>query len=1238
VATSTSSKRLIVVLGMHRSGTSALTRWLGMAGVELGDKLLRPESDNPTGFWEDRRIVALNDRLLSALDLSWHSVAPVDLTALPARKLSTFRARARKLLQALTFQTPVAAFKDPRTARLLPFWQPLFDEMDLSAEFLVVVRHPFSVMDSLERRHGFTRVKSELLWLGHVMPVLPRIWESTALVVDFDRWVDDTATQADRIRRAFKVPRPADLDAAVGLYRDDFLSAGLRHSKYPDNACSEGAALDELLPRVWQLLSDLATDRRSLTDPSFRADWQLLESSWSHTADVLTALAHEELRADRSIQALAEAQGELDRARQDAGQIRAQLGGELDKSRNHSANLGERIGRTEEELARVRDQLAARSKQLEQSQNWSFIAMEELRGVNRTVVLTRQHATNLESQVETLRAGLADARKQESKLEAASESLRSELDATRTQLEVLSTELNHIKQSTAWRATGPARRLVQWLRVRARTLRRRRVKSQYVPLHDVQEQGALWRAIGEDPQFLLETPGVRISSGWILFECKMLVPRDIRTRPMLYLDLGEGFSEKTAKPLPEPRQGRLLGVLALPQGVRRIRFDPVDGQLDFGLEAPTIREIGRVEAGLRIAWLIYRSGLGAGLRPKDMFSRLVLHWRGGGLTGVVRRLLSQYGNGAAPAVGLGAGQIGYPDWTTRYEHLHAEDLAAMRNAVNDLSWRPVISVVMPVFNTPELLLRRAIESVIHQVYPHWELCVADDASTVWQVRSILSEYAQRDDRIKLVFREHNGHISEATNSALERVSGEFIALLDHDDELAPHALYLAALEANRHPDTQIMYSDEDKIDEQGRRFDPHFKPDWNPDLFFSQNYVSHLGIYRTDLVRCVGGMRPGLEGSQDYDLCLRCVARCGSEQIRHIPHVLYHWRAIPGSTALATEAKSYPERAGIRALEDHLATIDADVAVEPGRAPTTYRLVYPLPDPPPLVSLVIPTRNGHHVLRQAVSSIVEKTTYACYEILIVDNESDDAETLDYLRGVAQSPNIRILHYERPFNFSAINNFAVQHCNGTVIGLINNDVEVIDPGWLDEMVRHALRPEVGAVGAKLLYGNGQVQHAGIVLGIGGVAGHGHKHFSRMAHGYFSRLDLVHDVGGVTAACMVVRKSLYEAVNGFNEDALTVAFNDVDFCLKLLEAGYRNVWTPYALLYHHESVSRGPEDTPAKQARFRAEVEWMRKRWGGRLLHDPAYSPNLTLEREDFSLATPPRVDCPWHSIHGSGTTM
>ncbi len=218
MATSTSSKRLIVVLGMHRSGTSALTRWLGMAGVELGDKLLRPGSDNPTGFWEDRRIVALNDRLLSALDLSWHSVAPVDLSALPARKLSTFRARARKLLQALTFQTPVAAFKDPRTARLLPFWQPLFDEMDLSAEYLVVARHPFSIMDSLERRHGFTRVKSELLWLGHVLPVLPQIWQSTALVVDFDRWIDDTPAQADRIRSALKVPQPADLDAVLGLY------------------------------------------------------------------------------------------------------------------------------------------------------------------------------------------------------------------------------------------------------------------------------------------------------------------------------------------------------------------------------------------------------------------------------------------------------------------------------------------------------------------------------------------------------------------------------------------------------------------------------------------------------------------------------------------------------------------------------------------------------------------------------------------------------------------------------------------------------------------------------------------------------------------------------------------------------------------------------------------------------------------------------------------------------------
>jgi glycosyltransferase involved in cell wall biosynthesis len=559
----------------------------------------------------------------------------------------------------------------------------------------------------------------------------------------------------------------------------------------------------------------------------------------------------------------------------------------------------------------------------------------------------------------------------------------------------------------------------------------------------------------------------------------------------------------------------------------------------------------------------------------------------------------------------------------------------MRREIASFSRTPVVSIAMPVFNTPEALLRRSIESVIGQVYPAWELCIADDASTNPQVRSILQAYAKRDARIKVTFRKDNGHISAATNSAFDMATGEFIALLDHDDELAPHALYMVALELQRYPDAHIIYSDEDKIDEQGKRFDPHFKPDWNPDLFLSQNYISHLGVYRAEVVRDVGGMREGLEGSQDYDLCLRCAAKSDANQIRHIPHVLYHWRAIRGSTALAVEEKSYPEQAAIRALEDHLKSIDPRIAVETGTVPTTYRIVYPLPDTSPLVSLIVPTRNGYRILKQAVDSILKKTIYPNYEIVIVDNQSDDSETLEYMRRLEQHGNIRVLRYDHPFNFSAINNFAVRQSHGELVGLINNDVEVIEPGWLDEMVRHALRSGVGAVGAKLLYGNGQVQQAGIVLGIGGVAGHGHKHFPRHSHGYFSRLDLVHNVGGVTAACLLVRKSTYDAVGGLNERALKVAFNDVDFCLRLLDAGYRNVWTPYALLYHHESISRGPEDTPEKQARFRAEVEWMQKHWGPRLLQDPAYNPNLTLEQEDFSLAVPPRVAFPWRRIAETG---
>ena len=535
--------------------------------------------------------------------------------------------------------------------------------------------------------------------------------------------------------------------------------------------------------------------------------------------------------------------------------------------------------------------------------------------------------------------------------------------------------------------------------------------------------------------------------------------------------------------------------------------------------------------------------------------------------------------------------------------------------------QPTISIVVPVYNPDKELLIKCIESVRKQSYINWQLCLADDCSPQKHVKEVLEHYQNLDPKIRVVFREQNGHISQASNSALEVATGEWVALLDHDDELSQHALYEVIKVLNENPQTSFIYSDEDKINEQGNRCDPHFKSSWNQDLLYSQNYVSHLGVYKTDIVNKIGGFRKGYEGSQDFDLLLRYSREIDHKQIVHIPKILYHWRIVEGSTALASGEKSYTTEAGIKALEDHFKALDKSVTVEQGKHANIYKVNWPAINADgdePLVSLIIPTYNGYEITKQAIDSILDKTTYQNYEILLVDNNSNDPTALEYFKELDKHEKVTVLRYPYPFNYSAINNFAATHAKGEVIGLVNNDVEVINPEWLTEMVSHSLREDIGCVGAKLYFHNDTIQHAGVIIGIGGVAGHSHKHYKKNEHGHFSRLNVVQNLSAVTAACLLVRKAVFDEVNGLNEEDLTVAFNDVDFCLKVQAAGYRNLWTPYAELYHYESISRGAEDNPEKVARFNKEVEYMKATWGTDQSTDPSYSPNLTLVREDFSI--------------------
>ncbi|WP_428355665.1 glycosyltransferase [Methyloprofundus sp.] len=566
----------------------------------------------------------------------------------------------------------------------------------------------------------------------------------------------------------------------------------------------------------------------------------------------------------------------------------------------------------------------------------------------------------------------------------------------------------------------------------------------------------------------------------------------------------------------------------------------------------------------------------------------------------------------------------YDAWLIAHGDVNMQLLSTYREESKAWPEPPKVAVLMPVYNPDKACLVNAIESVLQQAYENFELCIADDASTADYVREVLQSYMQKDPRVKVIFREQNGHISAASNSALSLVDAEYVALMDHDDLLTPDALYWVAKAILKNPDTQLIYSDEDKMDLQGKRYAPYFKPDWNPELLLSHNFICHLGVYKTEQVRTLGGFDSAFDGAQDYDLALRYVAELKPEQIIHIPRVLYHWRAVAGSTAKGVQEKPYAEakieQAVVSALEHQQRP--AEVSAHK-HLPGALRVRYVLPKVLPLVSIVIPSRNGFHLLHRCVESIFAKTTYTNYELIIIDNGSDDLVALRYLQRLQEDARVSIIRDDSPFNYAALNNKAVAQAKGEVIALLNNDLEVINADWLDEMVSHVVHPEVGAVGAKLYYPDDTIQHAGVIVGLGGVAGHSHKHSPRDNPGYCGRLLLTQNLSAVTAACLLVRKEVFDAVGGFDEQHLSIAFNDVDLCLRIQEKGFFNVWTPYAEMYHYESASRGYEDTPEKQARFNKEIDYMRQRWGEGLLQDPAYNPNLTLDREDFSFAWPPR---------------
>lgn len=553
--------------------------------------------------------------------------------------------------------------------------------------------------------------------------------------------------------------------------------------------------------------------------------------------------------------------------------------------------------------------------------------------------------------------------------------------------------------------------------------------------------------------------------------------------------------------------------------------------------------------------------------------------------------------------------LDYMEW--RKKHVPSEAELEKQKRYK-FKYRPLISIVVPTFNTPSNFLTEMIESVLSQTYTNWELCIADGASTKSETKFVLKKYAKKYQNIKVKYLDENKMISANTNEALKLAEGEYIGLFDHDDLLEPNALFemVKLLNKERY---DMIYSDEDKVDSKGKEyFEPHFKPDFSKYTLRSYNYITHFTIINKNILNEVGLFDSACDGAQDFDMFLRIMDK--TQHIGHIPKILYHWRVHNQSTAATADAKSYVTDAGKLALRKHLERNHVDGEVIDGLFPTSYKINYKINNNP-LVSIIIPNKDHIEDLDKCIQSVLNNTDYKNYEILIIENNSEEERTFSYYKQIEQNEKISVLYWKDEFNYAAINNFGVRNAKGDYVLLLNNDVEVINDRWLIEMLMLAQQNDVGCVGAKLYYDDNTIQHAGIILGIGSVAGHSHKYYPRESFGYVGRLKVVQNLSAVTAACLLIKKSIFNEVKGLDE-TFKVAFNDVDFCLKVGQK-YQNIFTPYAELYHYESKSRGLEDSDEKIARFNGEIKRFEEKWG-LWIEDPYYNKNLSITKEDFSL--------------------
>ena len=1177
-----SSATAVFILGMHRSGTSAITQAVKVLGFELSENLMPAKPDNVKGFWEDWDVVNLNERILRSDTGSWDRLSLFDQNMHSPEELEQLISETTQLLQRKFNDVTRFAIKDPRISLILPLWREACTRQLIEPTYILCLRHPSSIASSLASRNEMPAKKALLLWLNHVYSIL-RDCRAPLLVVGYESILSDPHKELRRIAQFLGVTNNslASKKSAISHFTEQFLDRSLDHFRVDRLGNSNWLSLVDGFYRALSQYQDrkpLTPDQQNQLLKAFYLDDQLLielndSASASRRQKVqghnLDAIIEGNRTLIDSLEKIGKRLPHLDADGVKAAAELAELRSELAAVKADRANVDadrqridiERIKLLEVSLMATQDK-----RRLE----------AEYKVKDNILHKTIDELTDVQDQLRNTKTEMA-------RVQELSEQMSNELD-----------ELRAIRASRIWRMTAPVRWMLNSLyHLPAVTFLSQHRTLTLQPInHLVQRSEHSWTATDHDPQFILLNNRYPVSPGSYKITLTVKHGEELLA-PRLYFDYGAGFRDEDSVALATSGRTYKAPVI-LTDPVYQLRLDPYERKGTFSIIRIRWRPVSKLETLIRLMRHVIRKNRARGLTLGETFKSGFNRAMQEGWSNIWRNTERYFPATQQPT----EESISYEKWINTWEQPY-------RSLRYGEASRPLPIDTLPVivfdYEDDAEAVNRTINSLVQQRTSFDSILLLSSKNLD---KNLLEgnqiQHCQEPDK-------YSATVEEFANS----LDYSHMLIVSAGNMLSHCFSRALAIRLFTNPSARLIYTDSDRLSHGSKRVDPEFKPNWNPDFELAAHYVGDTFVIASDLVNKIPP--DWLSHRQDalYSLLATAAPLLDEKNVEHIPEVLWHKSGT---------AKASTNLGRIKAIFAGIGDSPPVTAVETETNSRAFRLRYHLPKPEPLVDIIIPTKDQCRLLKLCIDSVLAKTVYGNYRIVVVDNGSTEDSTLTYLEELRQQAQCSVLPYPHPFNYSAINNFAVSQSTADVVVLMNNDIEVISPDWLQEMVSHAIRPEVGCVGAKLYYPDGRIQHAGVILGIHGVAGHCFRLAGNTAEGYLERLHYVQNYSAVTGACLAVQRDIYQEVGGLNDQNLAVAFNDIDFCLKVREAGYRNLWTPYAELHHHESATRGEYDDSEKLGGLRQEAAYMTQRWGELLINDPAYNPNLSLSGTGFELST------------------